>query len=340
MRAERETDKEMEKNLDANHLKKLLKQILKKCLKAGCDDVDPSVANLLALNLPHTITPVQFKSFLEEIDHRGEFQTPEEAQKFIDLLGMIFFGVELRASPQAEDGFTRIANETMEALARIRIPGEARQPLDCILRKTYGFCQKEDAIPLSQFVLATGLSKVAVCKALKKLLSLNLITKKGNGFITRYRFQKNYLKWNPLPKKVTLPKKVMKGVDSLPKKVHSIESIKERYYVEDSIESRLAIFLLKEIRKNQPSLKEPNLQTWAKEIDLMIRRDGRTPDRIKEVILWCQTDPFWWRNVLSVSKLRKQFDRLEAEMVSPKRKASPREMPQVEYKDLTGIGGR
>jgi len=328
-------------NSEDRSLKKILRQVLKKVQGAGCD-IDLSVANLLASNLPfgNASSKKSFLTFLEEIDQQGEFQSMEEAGNFLDLLGVIFWGVDLQASPQVEDGFTRIANEIMEALARIRIPGEARQPLDCILRKTYGFCQKDDDIPLSQFVLATGLSKVAVCKALKKLLSLNLITKKGNGFITRYRFQKNYLKWNPLPKKVTLPKKVIKGVNSLPKKVHSKESIKESIYVASSTELRLASLLLEEIQKNKSSIKEPNLQSWAKAVDLMVRRDGRTPERIEEVIRWCQSDTFWWKNVLSTLKLRKQFDRLEAEMASPKGKVQEKERQRVEYRDLTGIGGR
>lgn len=115
------------------------------------------------------------------------------------------------------------------------------------------------------------------------------------------------------------------------------KNVKNKEYVEGSDELRLASLLLEEIRKNQPTCREPNLQTWAKEINLMIRRDGRTPDQIEKVIRWCQGDAFWWKNILSASKLRKQFDRLEAEMASPKGKV--KEMPQAEYKDLTG-GGR
>jgi len=37
------------------------------------------------------------------------------------------------ASPQLENGYTRIANELMEALARIRIPGEARQVKESLI---------------------------------------------------------------------------------------------------------------------------------------------------------------------------------------------------------------
>lgn len=51
------------------------------------------------------------------------------------------------ANPQCENGFTKIANELMEALAKIRIPGEARQVLDVIFRQTYGWNKKRIKSP-------------------------------------------------------------------------------------------------------------------------------------------------------------------------------------------------
>jgi phage replication O-like protein O len=149
------------------------------------------------------------------------------------------------ANPQTEDGFTKIANEIMEALAKTRIPGEARQVFDFILRKTYGWNRKEVDISLAEFVEGTGLSKVHVCRAIEGvLLKRNLITKKGNAqslftkkgndVLKTYGIQKDFEEWRSLPKKVTVPKKVIhvtqKGNQTLPKKVSIIkENIKERY---------------------------------------------------------------------------------------------------------------
>ena len=135
--------------------------------------------------------------------------------------------------PQTENCFTQIANELIEQFARIRIPGEAMQVFWVMLRKIYGFHKKSDPIALSQIVAATGLSKVAVCKAIKKLIELNLITKKGNKIAAEYAINKHFDTWNPLPKKVTLPKKVkditQKGNPPLPKKDTTKETItKER----------------------------------------------------------------------------------------------------------------
>jgi hypothetical protein len=72
--------------------------------------------------------------------------------------------------------------------------------------------------------------------------------------------------------------------------------------------------LFDEIRSRKPDFKAPNLNNWARHVDLMIRRDKRKPARVEEVIRWCQRDEFWQNNILSTAKLRKQFDKLELAM--------------------------
>jgi len=112
------------------------------------------------------------------------------------------------ASPQP-DKFTKISNELLDALAKIRIAGEARQMLDVIIRKTYGFNKKEDKISTSQFIELTGLSRIAIPKARRKLLELNLITVSQKGYSQglTYSIQKDYNKWKPYPKKDTVSQK-------------------------------------------------------------------------------------------------------------------------------------
>ena len=134
------------------------------------------------------------------------------------------------ASPQKENGFTPIANEVMEALCGIRISGEARQCLDVIIRKTYGFQKKEDKISLSQFYLLTKMSKGSICRSLLKLAEMNLIiNKKVNDNITSYRFNKDFDTWKPLTKKITINKKVndhsQKSKSPLTKKRHTIDTL-------------------------------------------------------------------------------------------------------------------
>ncbi len=131
----------------------------------------------------------------------------------------------------ADFKFTRIQNEILEAFGRTRIPGEARQILDVILRKTYGFQKKEDVISLSQFSAATNLKRPTVVRAIRKLLSMNIIIKKDNG---KMGLQKRTSLWKPLSKKITVPSVIKKDnfIDKkdnkpLSKKIHTKDIYKE-----------------------------------------------------------------------------------------------------------------
>lgn len=86
----------------------------------------------------------------------------------------------------------------------------------------------------------------------------------------------------------------------------------------ESPEFQLSEFLFDEIRKRNPNHKQPNLQAWAKDIDLMIRVDNRSPEDIRAVIAWVQQDPFWQCNILSTKKLREKFDALKIKMEAQK----------------------
>jgi phage replication O-like protein O len=113
-------------------------------------------------------------------------------------LGLWVFSM---ANPQMENGHVKIANDIFEALMRIRISGEARQCLDTILRKTYGFNKKEDAISLSQFEHSTGMRKCDVIRGIKKLIEMNIISKKASGIANIYQINKDFDKWKPFAKK-------------------------------------------------------------------------------------------------------------------------------------------
>ncbi|MEI7636341.1 MAG: hypothetical protein WCJ37_03495 [Syntrophus sp. (in: bacteria)] len=93
------------------------------------------------------------------------------------------------------------------------------------------------------------------------------------------------------------------------------ENVKnKKTFLSDSIEIRLSELLLENILSRNPNFKKPNIQSWAKDIDLMSRIDNRPTEEIRRVIQWCQNDPFWQGNILSTSKLRKQFDQLQVKM--------------------------
>lgn len=95
------------------------------------------------------------------------------------------------ANPQKENGFTPIANEVVEQLVKLRIPASEKDILFFVLRKTYGWGKKFDRISLTQFEGGTLLSRVTVVKALKNLLSRNILVKSG----LLLGFNKNHEKW-------------------------------------------------------------------------------------------------------------------------------------------------
>lgn len=85
-------------------------------------------------------------------------------------------------------------------------------------------------------------------------------------------------------------------------------------YSVESVEYKLADFLHKKILAHYPTLKPCNLNHWAKQVDLMIRIDGRDPQEIVKVIKFAQADQFWKTNILSTSSLREKYDTLKMKM--------------------------
>jgi len=114
------------------------------------------------------------------------------------------------------------------------------------------------------------------------------------------------------------------------------EADKER---PNSEEFALACHLLEKIKEHKTDFKAPNLNTWAKAIDRMLRLDHRKPERIREVIDWAQGHSFWQTNILSAEKLRKQFDQLEIQMAKPppgRNPSSQESLPPL-YRDADGL---
>lgn len=88
---------------------------------------------------------------------------------------------------------------------------------------------------------------------------------------------------------------------------------KKRIYESNSAPYKIACALKNFIMENNPKhtpITESNLQSWANEARLMMEADHRTKGDIWNVMKFSQTDDFWKINILSMGKLRKQFDRL------------------------------
>ncbi|MDA1477297.1 replication protein [Bacillus sp. CLL-7-23] len=88
----------------------------------------------------------------------------------------------------------------------------------------------------------------------------------------------------------------------------------------DEKQMQLAELLWKHVQVNAPDMKKPNLDKWANTIRLMMERDGRTGKDIQEMILWSTKHEFWYKNILSADKLRKQYARLAVQKTEEERK--------------------
>ena len=57
---------------------------------------------------------------------------------------------------------------------------------------------------------------------------------------------------------------------------------------------------------------EAQMMEWAREAELIQRRDHHSWEQIRELLEWSQADSFWRRNILSMQKFRKQWNQLDA----------------------------
>jgi len=82
---------------------------------------------------------------------------------------------------------------------------------------------------------------------------------------------------------------------------------------------------------------EKTLQTWASDIDKIVRIDGRDIESVKRAIEYAQSDGFWQARILCGSKLREKMDMLLSQLVGNKFKPK-REEPAAGKYDPTKPG--
>ena len=112
------------------------------------------------------------------------------------------------ASPQLENGHTRIANELMEQLMKLYLSPNQWQVLVCVIRKTYGFHKKVDYITNTQICNGTGLFKANVSRALRQLQQRNIITRNSKYI----GLQKDWEQWG---KKLSVRTTKVSSLDNL-----------------------------------------------------------------------------------------------------------------------------
>lgn len=230
------------------------------------------------------------------------------------------------SGPQKENGYTSIANEIIEVMARTKLNATQYRILFVVWRYTYGFNRKEHELSLSFLSIATGCDKRQLQRELKNLEDKKIIIQNiKNGIYRKVQFNKHYRQWVGEP---TIGESVNgerdNGETINPTIGESVKATigesdnqerktKEKYkeiYSQESNEVILSELLFQKMRINNPKCKGPDMQKWAEHIDKLIRIDGQSAEDIKAVIVWCQEDSFWKSNILGTEKLRKKFDQL------------------------------
>lgn len=118
------------------------------------------------------------------------------------------------ASPQCENGYTRLANELLEALCSYRIGGQELRVVLFIVRKTYGFGKKHDKISYGQISKATNIPRKRVAEHVKVLAEKRVLYILNNGEREPLTMgiTKDYEQWEYVPKKGDIPNNKDKSV--------------------------------------------------------------------------------------------------------------------------------
>ena len=102
------------------------------------------------------------------------------------------------ASPQKENGFTGIANEILEVLAKTPLNGTQRRILDVVFRFTFGFNRKKHEISASYISEATRINKRQIQRELNELIQFQIVKVVEEATFKSSRvlaFNKDYESW-------------------------------------------------------------------------------------------------------------------------------------------------
>ncbi|MCG7388327.1 replication protein [Pantoea sp. ACRSB] len=278
--------------------------------------------------------------------------------------------VEQRVA-DTDDGYTRLANELYEELIGANLTRNQAKVAHAVCRKTYGFNKKMDRIADSQISQLTRLPRQKVNKAKNELIQMGVLVREGmligpNKNLAAWQIPECHQDGVTVTKTVT--KGVTKTVTALsPKQGHTKDTITKdkkdiKHTSENSGESsdeRLkslpvvrpdaavhsprgdkwgtaddllaAQWIFSRVQVITPTAQQPNWPAWANDIRLMRESLTVSHREICEVFTWANGNQFWQTNILSPSKLRKQWATLKAQMSQPARNAPSSSQQQVPH---------
>lgn len=278
--------------------------------------------------------------------------------------------VEQRVA-DTDDGYTRLANELYEELIGANLTRNQAKVAHAVCRKTYGFNKKMDRIADSQISQLTRLPRQKVNKAKNELIQMGVLVREGmligpNKNLAEWQIPECHQDGVTVTKTVT--KSVTKTVTGLsPKQGHTKDTItKDKKDIKqtsensgESSDERLkslpvvrpeaavhsprgdkwgtaddllaAQWIFSKVQVITPTAQQPNWPAWANDIRLMRDSLKVSHREICEVFTWANGNQFWQTNILSPSKLRKQWATLKAQMSQPARNAQSSSQQQIPH---------
>ncbi|EBP3772020.1 replication protein [Salmonella enterica] len=246
-----------------------------------------------------------------------------------------------------DDGYTRLANELLDAVMCSGLPETELCILMAVWRKTYGYNKKMDWISNEQLEEMIQKHHTHCSTAKNSLIRKKVLIQEGrrvgmNIHISEWQTKNNgFCKTLAKPAKKTLaevanaPKQKLlttkdkltkdnikrstsensdESSDKLRKKPHvlkpeaAIQRGNKWGTAEDLTAAEWMFDLIKTI---SPSARKPNLAGWANDIRLMRECDGRTHRDMCVLFRWACHDSFWAGNVISPAKLREKWTQLD-----------------------------
>ncbi|MBS6573366.1 replication protein [Klebsiella grimontii] len=242
------------------------------------------------------------------------------------------------------NGYTRIANEIQKLKPRLRMSGREWQCLEAVIWLTYGWNKKQDRVTNTVISELTGLSDSHVSDAIKLLAARGIIFSHKHGVMKTVGINTELSAWIlDKPKTGKLfpesEKTFPETVDTQDYNKNNIKRSSSRNSEESRNEKtqeflsrhpeaadgiytpagkswgtaddlKAARWIFDKALTVNASLSEPNWVEWANTIRLIRMQDKRSHYEICELFKWANEDDFWQKNILSPSKLRKQWDQL------------------------------
>ncbi len=113
---------------------------------------------------------------------------------------------EMKRSPQKENGYTPIANELFEQFISFGFTKRQLQVVLAIVRMTYGYSKKQDALSGWQLAEITKLDRSDVSKTIGELVAMKVVFKHETGreshgiFVNDLSINKDYSQWETVGK--------------------------------------------------------------------------------------------------------------------------------------------